>query len=192
MTSRTQSALRAGGLSGMLRQMTFQRQLSIAVTIGVLCLALFSSMASAWQGSREIRDTLMRQSLRIATSLAAQSSLALLYGSADNASDAVNATLAFPDVLRVEIRKADGGLLSARGLAGADKAKAPLPKPREAYLEDDSEDTWRFVAPVWTKPTATPFDVVAPPEEFLGYVRVVHSKATLSRMTANIFTVNLA
>ncbi len=192
MTSRTQSMLQAGRLSGLLRRMTFQRQLSIAVTIGVLCLALFSSMASAWQGSREIRDTLMRQSLRVATSLAAQSSLALLYGSADNASDAINATLAFPDVLRVEIRKADGGLLSARGLAGADKAKAPLPKPREAYLEDDSEGTWRFVAPVWTKPTATPFDVVAPPEEFLGYVRVVHSKATLSRMTANIFTVNLA
>ncbi len=192
MTSRTQPMHQAGKLSGFLRQMTFQRQLSIAVAVGVLCLALFSSMASTWQGSREIRDTLMRQSLRIATSLAAQSSLALLYGSSDNASDAINATLAFPDVLRVEIRRADGSLLVSGGLTGTEKSEAPPPKPREAYLESDAEQTWRFVAPVWTKPMATPFDVVAPPEEFLGYVRVVHSKATLSRMTANIFTVNLA
>src|SRR6218665_2291949 len=92
--------------SGFLHRMTFQRQLSIAVTIGVFFLALFSSMASAWQGSRQIKDTLMRQGAHIATSLATQSTLALLYASSDNASDAVNAALTFPDVLRVEIRKA--------------------------------------------------------------------------------------
>lgn len=194
MMSSTQTALQSRGLSSLLRQMTFQRQLSITVAVGVLGLALFSSIASSWQGGRQIRDTLMQQSMRIATSLAAQSTLALLYASPDNAVEAVNATLAFPDVLRVEIHKADGAVLMARGTAGVDTANMSLatPTPREAYLEAETEDAWRFVAPVWTKPSASPFEVMAPPkEEFLGYVRVVHSKATLARMMANIFLVNL-
>ena len=181
--------------TGLMHRMTFQRQLSIAVTIGVVLLALFSSIASAWQGSRQIRDTLMRQGAHIATSLATQSTLALLYASSDNASDAVNAALTFPDVLRVEIRRADGGTLLVRGTAGKDSSSGnlPLPRlhPREAFLEAETDETWRFVAPVWTKPADTPFEVVAPAEEFLGYVRVVHSKATLVRMMADIFIVNL-
>ena len=194
MSSHTHPLLLERRLSGLLRQMTFQRQLSIAVIIGVICLALFSSMASAWQGSRQIRDTLMSQSMGIATSLATQSTLALLYASADNAHDAVNATLAFPDVLRVEIRNSDGRVLTTKGKAGADVNSQPLPKPppHEAYLEAETEDAWQFVAPVWTKPVASPFDVTPPTSEFLGHVRVVHSKATLTRMMANIFFVNLA
>jgi signal transduction histidine kinase/ActR/RegA family two-component response regulator len=194
MSSQTQPLFIERRLSGLLRQMTFQRQLSIAVIIGVICMALFSSMASSWQGSRQIRDTQMRQSMSIATSLAAQSTLALLYASADNAHDAVNATLAFPDVLRVEIRTSDGGVLLSKGKAGTEgSTKAlPTPPPREAYLEAETEDSWQFVAPVWTKPAASPFDVEPPATEFLGQVRLVHSKATLTRMMANIFFVNLA
>ena len=194
MNSHTQQLFIERRLSGFLRQMTFQRQLSIAVIIGVICMALFSSMASSWQGSRQIRDTLMRQSMSIATSLAAQSTLALLYASADNAHDAVNATLAYPDVLRVEIRTSDGGVLLSKGKAGTESpTKAlPMPPPREAYLEAETEDTWQFIAPVWTKPVASPFDVEPPATEFLGQVRLVHSKATLTRMMANIFFVNLA
>ena len=194
MNSHTQPLFIERRLSGFLRQMTFQRQLSIAVIIGVICMALFSSMASSWQGSRQIRDTLMRQSMSIATSLATQSTLALLYASADNAHDAVNATLAYPDVLRVEIRTSDGGVLLSKGKAGTESpTKAlPTPPPREAYLEAETEDTWQFIAPVWTKPAASPFDVEPPATEFLGQVRLVHSKATLTRMMANIFFVNLA
>ena len=194
MNSHTQQLFIERRLSGFLRQMTFQRQLSIAVIIGVICMALFSSMASSWQGSRQIRDTLMRQSMSIATSLATQSTLALLYASADNAHDAVNATLAYPDVLRVEIRTSDGGVLLSKGKAGTESpTKAlPTPPPREAYLEAETEDTWQFIAPVWTKPAASPFDVEPPATEFLGQVRLVHSKATLTRMMANIFFVNLA
>ena len=194
MNSHTQQLFIERRLSGFLRQMTFQRQLSIAVIIGVICMALFSSMASSWQGSRQIRDTLMRQSMSIATSLATQSTLALLYASADNAHDAVNATLAYPDVLRVEIRTSDGGVLLSKGKAGTESPTKALttPPPREAYLEAETEDTWQFIAPVWTKPAASPFDVEPTATEFLGQVRLVHSKATLTRMMANIFFVNLA
>ena len=64
---------------------TFRQQLAIAMTVGVLCIALFSSVVSSWQGSRQIRGTLVGQGERITDSLATHSTLALLYGSSDNA-----------------------------------------------------------------------------------------------------------
>ena len=183
---------------------TFQRQLSIAVAIGVLLLALVSSLASAWQGQSQIRESLMLQGLRVANSLASQSALALLSAAPDNASTAVQAALAFPDVLRVELHDADGKMLLARAdddrhaegqvastdgsLAGA---RDPRTMPHEAYLEREGDQAWQFVAPVWTRPEASPFDLVRKNPEYLGYVRVVHSKATLQRLTTHVFLANL-
>ncbi|MGE5451883.1 MAG: ATP-binding protein [Acidobacteriota bacterium] len=173
--------------------MTFRRQLSLAVALGVLCLALLSSLTSAWQGNRQIFDTLQQQGLRVASSMATQSALALLAGAPENADNAVRATLSFPDVLRVEICNADGGVLMARGTAGLEVTGLPMPRPlpHDAFLERETEDTWQFVAPVWIQPEASPFEVVAPKESYLGYVRVVHSKATLQRMATHVFFANL-
>lgn len=181
-------------LALLLRQLTFQRQLSITVTIGVLLLALLSSLASAWQGSRQIRDTLMQQSMQVASSLAQQSTLALLYASPDNASEAIKATLAYPDVKRVEIFRADGRSLVYRGITEARYAEPAMPQmpSRSVFLEAETDEAWHFIAPVWTRPETSPFDVVAPQEEYLGFVRVTQSKSTLGRLMANIFVVNLA
>jgi len=180
-------------IAGYLRRTTFRHQLSVTVTVGVLCIALFSSIVSSWQASRLIRGTLLEQGERIAENLATQSTLALLYSSSDNALDAVSATLAFPDVTRVEIHAADGRPLVARGFRGA-TANTPLPAstPRHAYLEAEAGDSWHFVGPVWTKRAGSPFEVVEKPEELLGYVRVVQSKATLVRMLTDVFLTNFA
>jgi signal transduction histidine kinase/ActR/RegA family two-component response regulator len=181
-------------LALLLRRMTFQSQLSITVTIGILLLALLSSLASAWQGSRQIRDSLQQQSLQVATSLAQQSTLALLYASPDNAAEAVKAALAYPDVQRVDILRADGQLLISRG-SGALTPGKPVPNvptSHTAYMEQETEKAWHFVAPVWRRTEASPFDMASPTEEYLGHVRVVQSKSTLTRLMANIFMVNLA
>lgn len=175
-------------------KLTLQHQLSISFMAGVFGLALFTSMVSAWQGARQISDTLMAQSMAVASSLASQSSLALLSGSPDNASEAVAATLAMPGVLRVELRKADGGTLLARGAVMPAGASSPSSVSRPmsmAYLAAEDDDAWHFIAPVWTRPEPTPFDVVEPKPEYLGHVRLVHSKSTLSRLKANIYVVNL-
>ena len=84
-------------------------------------------------------------------------------------------------------------MLIARGTAGGKASALPIPKPfpRDAFMERETDDAWQFVAPVWTKSASSPFDVVDAPEVFLGYVRVVHSKATLVRMTSHVFFANL-
>ena len=173
------------------RNAPFKQQLNVAVTVGVLLFAMISSLLISWQGSRQIRDTLLRQGEHVARNLAGQSVLALVYSSTDNARDAVNATLSFPDVRRVEILQVDGQPLVARG----DPARG-LPAPdataRTAYLEAETMDSWRFVAPVLTKGDDSQFEVVESRENLLGFVRVVQSKKTLSRMLIQIFVANLA
>ena len=175
------------------RDKAFKQQLNVAVTVGVIFFAVASSLLTSWQGSHQIRITLLDQGERIAENLANQSRLALLYASAENANEAVKTALSFPDVTRVEIRHASGRPLVVRGKDVVEANDAPLADKtiRQAYLETETGDAWRFVAPVLSEGDDSPFAVVERKEELLGFVRVVQSKATLSRMLTQIFLLNL-
>lgn len=175
-------------------RLTFQQQLSVVVAVGVLSMTLLSSLASAWQASHQVRNQQLDQSLQIASSLAAQSRLALLSGSADNVREAMTATLAFPDVLRIEVRTADNKLLASQGSTGFVTLELPSVTPgadRTPQLAAEDDNAWYVVAPVWSEPRSTPFDVEPAVAERLGQVTVVLSKATLAHTVTNIFLVNV-
>lgn len=185
-------------LARLLRKMTFRRQLSIMVSIGVLMLALMSSLAISWQSSREIRHNRQQQGQRLADSLARQARLALLSDSSDNAADAVSGALAFPDVIQVEIRHPDGQALSALGTQGAALKLANEVPPSGvltssgAFLDAEDEQDWRFVAMVRTADHVSPFEMEVTQGQALGYVRVVLSKASLDRAMVDLFALNMA
>jgi signal transduction histidine kinase len=183
-----------------LRKFTFQRQLDIAIALGIFLLALFSSVIGSWQANERVRDNLLEQGQRITASLARQSALALIYASPDNANEAASATLNFPGVVSVEIRDVkqhvllqSGKIDSTEFLTQVDpvgtsrKTNAHL---AEAILDAESTGSWRFVAAVYSRPASTPFNEVAVPE-LLGHVTVVVSKAPLTQMTTGIFVANL-
>jgi len=181
----------------LLRNTSFSRQLSVVVALTVLSLAFASSLATSWQGSRQVQSALLEQGGRIAENLARQSKLALIYDSPENAAEAVSVTLAFPDVTALEIRHASGRLLVGRGGAGASamlRQENPIQGRQRAYLEAESDDSWRFVAPVLAGggEAASPFEMNEATQEALGYVRVIQSKETLTRMRTEIFAVNFA
>jgi diguanylate cyclase (GGDEF)-like protein/PAS domain S-box-containing protein len=185
--------MRLASLFSRRRDAAFSQQLNLAVTISVLFFAMASSLLTSWQGSRQIRETLLQQGERIADNLAGQSRLALLYASADNASEAVKTALSFPDVVRVEIRQNNGHVLVASGEEAADAGEAPLSAhDRHPHLESETGDAWAFVAPVLSSAPESPFAVVEHQQEVLGFVRVVQTKATLSRMLMQVFLLNLA
>ena len=175
-----------------LHESSFRRHLSMAVALGALCLALLMAAVNAWQGGRQVRAMLMEQGGRVAANLASNSSLALLYAAADNAEEAVRASLAFPDVMGIEIRDTNGRLLLALGSAGdrLPAAQPPSAAGSEPWLDRETEDSWAFAAPVWTRPEASPFDVTVRPPQLLGHVRIIQSKATLHRTQASLFLAN--
>ena len=178
----------------LLRNTTFRRQLMIVVAVGVLLLALLSSLVISWQSSRDVRQNRQQQGQHLADSLARQSRLALLSDSSENAVDAVAGALAFPDVQRVEVRHVGGRLLTAHGLADAAPAVAEETPPAAlsvaAFLESEDGAAWRFVAPVRTADSASPFEEEKQGQT-LGYVRIVLSKASLDRAMYGLFALNM-
>ncbi|GEM_PF-966874 len=184
-------------LNKFLQRLTFERQLGVMVTLGILFLALFSSLVGSWQSNERVRANLIEQGQRITENLARQSTLALIYASADNAADAVNATMAFPGVISVEIRDANQRILLTRGNAGAAEFPAVIERAdlaqAVAVLDAENRYAWRFAAPVRTQPAAeSPFNVQAAAPELLGHVSVVMSKAAMTQTTSDIFVANIA
>ena len=184
-------------LDDFLQRFTFERQLGIMVTLGIFFLAWSSALVGSWQSNERVRTNLIEQGQRITENLARQSTLALIYASADNAAEAVNATMAFPGVVSVEIRDVDQRALLTRG--SADPAGFPAVvkqadwAPGTAVLDTESPSAWRFSAPVYTQPSAgSPFAVQEAKPELLGHVSVVMSKAVLSQTTTDIFVANMA
>ena len=170
---------------------TFRRQLTLLVAGGVLGLAVVSALLSSWQGSLQARETLVRQGLNLAASLAQQSQLALLTEGAENAREPIERALSFPDVLRVELLRMDGQALLERGAPSALAASKPQAESLGPYLEAETSEAWSFVAPVRTKPVeASPFDPPTVKSELLGYVRVTQGKAALRQLVSRLVAIN--
>lgn len=173
--------LRAG--LSKLANTSFARQLAVVGVVAVLTMGTLSAMVSSWQGSLQVRDTLERQGLGLASGLAQQSQLALLTGSGDNAREAMARAMTYPDVLRIEVLHPDGSVLVARGDSPLRARIAPAVPTQSAYLEAETPNAWSFVAPVRTEATQeSPFESTEQPAQLLGFVRVTQGKATLEQL----------
>lgn len=185
-------------LFAILRKTTFRQQLSLMVAMGVLLLALLSSLVISWQSSRDIRQNRQQQGQRLSDSLARQARLALLSEASENIVDAVSGALAFPDVERVEIRRIDGRLLTAHGAGNVVLALGDEAPPQfvhgagAAFLDAEDSQAWHFVAPVRVGGPSSPFELEVAKPQSIGYVRVVLSKASLDSALLTLFGLNMA
>jgi len=177
-----------------LRRTGFQRQLTIMVSAAILGLAVFSALMNAWAANSRMRDHFVGQGQRIADNLARQSTLALLFHSAENARDVVNATLAFPDVAGLQIMDARRNVLLSRAQGGAQLEAAlfrAVPRA-QAGMAGESANGWVFVAPVYGgQSEASPFELQEHQQQLLGYVHVQLSKETLNKLTWSLLLGNL-
>ena len=173
----------------------FRSQLVLAFTIGIVFLALASSVVTSHLTSNTIRDRLIEQGLQATEGFAAQSKLALLYHSAENAEDAVQATLGFPDVRGLAIYDMERKALLARGELVAvlgESTKWPL----ELAMVLETGSDWHFAAPVYTDDLKSDeehsiFEASPPKLDLIGYVHVVMGKQTLQAMAEGILKTNL-
>ncbi len=101
----------------------FRRQIMLLVSVGILVLALVSSLLTAWVTSKNSRQQLIDQGLQLTESFAEQSVLALLLESAENAEDLVASTLSFPNVMYVELLTQDRKILLHEGEHLVDELK---------------------------------------------------------------------
>lgn len=178
------------------RHTSFHHQLTVVLTAGVLGLALFSSLMNSWEASRRMKEYLVEQGLRITENLARQSTLTLLYHSAENAKEAMATTLMFPDVLYVEITDGAHRFRVTKAKEGWIPPRQPVAMKHpisRIILEQETSEQWRFAAPVYGgQAEDSPFDVQERKPQLLGYVHVVLGKGTLDRLVLSLLLGNLA
>jgi diguanylate cyclase (GGDEF)-like protein len=178
-----------------LRRTGFQHQLTVIVSAAILVLALFSSFMNSWEARSRMREHFIGQGQRVAENLARQSTLALLFHSPENARDVVTSTLAFPDVVGVQISDAKHKVLLSKvqGEAMLDAAAGRGTSQAHAGLVGESQDAWLFAAPVFGgQAEASPFELQERQPQLLGYVHVQVGKDTLQRLTLSLLLGNLA
>ncbi|MEN8129292.1 MAG: response regulator, partial [Pseudomonadota bacterium] len=173
----------------------FRNQLIITFTVGVVLLAAVSSIAITHFSSQAVRATLVEQGRQATETLAAQSTLALLYGSPENAQVPAQATLSFPDVLGVSIHTKDNDQLLSLGEI-RDHSIGSRFEASITPLIADTPEAWYYIAPVYAgaeqdEEEYSPFVENTGDLERLGHVRVVMGKETLNTMEENILRTNL-
>ena len=179
---------------------SFRKQLLYTVSLGVASMALLASMATALLQSVNVRDVLVREGVQIADNFAAQSVLALLFFSQENAADAAKATLAFPNIRHVAIYNMENASLLQQGEQADWKPSADtlsvMAGDDRALLLEETGSVLHFVAPVYSRQedaqgVESQFHLRDPRIEQLGYVHVAVSKAELRKTQATIFINNI-
>ncbi len=179
-------------------QNSFRKQLTTTVTVGILALAIITSLTTAWITSGNIYDQMVDDGLQVTNTVAEQSVLSLLYGSGDNAEDAFKAALGFPAIIHVSLLTAEGAVLLSKGYHTA-KLPQHIPEGHLAILVQENANEWIFVAPVYSEgPIESTDNAIAlahqesSPRELLGSVIVIKSKSKLEQTVAATITNNLA
>lgn len=170
---------------------SFRRQLTLVFSIGILTLALVSSLTTAWVTANSVYNQMVEDGVLVTKSLSKQTILALLYDSAENADDAINAALAFPSVRYVRLLDIENSIIAEKG-----NYKAEFPSDifigEQAMLVKETTEEWYFSAPVYSEGQITSDDHPMlyqdePSLERLGAVILIISKNRLNKtVTATI------
>ncbi len=133
-----------------LKPKSFRRQLTVTFSVGILTLALVTSLTTAWVTSANVYDQMVEDGLHVTQSLAEQTVLSLLYNSGENAEDAVSAALGFPSINYVSLITTSNEALLTKGTY---ESALPLATPVEenATLVKETNHEWVFIAPVFSE-----------------------------------------
>ncbi len=172
--------------------MKFRHQLSLIFVVGILFMALITSIAVSNISSQIFRDRQIEQGLQVADSLAKQGELALLYQSKESAKELVDNALNFPGVKSVTVLTETGTVL----FSSSDAAIKLKDRPQHVALVQEDNKSWLFSAPVtagdsqdniWNEFDATQIKN----EELLGYIYLEVGKDTAILMEQSILRSNL-
>ncbi|MCQ8182609.1 EAL domain-containing protein [Methylomonas sp. SURF-1] len=173
---------------------SFLQQLTVTFTCGLLVISLVSSFGISELSYGVVRDKWLAQGRQSTEVFAAQSALALLYASRENADEPARRFLDSPDVLGVAIYNTNREALLELGESTQPVGATAAVWPETLQLVEETEQAWFFAAPVFARSggeRASPFEAQTPGPELIGYVRVAIGKQSLLAMKRQIQCVTL-
>lgn len=181
----------------MVTQASFKQQLLSMFVISVILLTLITSLLTAWQTSRTLKENTIDTSLQITQNFAEQSVLALLTSSKDNGQEAINRALGFTSVVGVSVYKTNGDILIQSEKMTLNKTAFQIESlPNKAQLLSETDSSWIFSAAVTYTEDSYDGDMInledeVLKEEKLGYVLVQYNKSALHQIQYSIFINNI-
>ncbi|NRB39164.1 MAG: response regulator [Pseudomonadales bacterium] len=180
-------------LNDHVKRKGFQQQLSFTFIVSFLGFSIFITLCSALFVQQLVGDNFKKQGLAITELFANQSSLALAYASKENAVEVSARALELPSVMQVKIFDTHQKLFYQQ----TDSENRTVVKEQETQavaivfegdsvrLHSETFDYWMFTAPVSIGDDAhedSPYSDDVSEKLYLGYVRVIISKAALHTM----------
>ncbi|MEN8259865.1 MAG: hypothetical protein ABFS02_04630, partial [Pseudomonadota bacterium] len=173
---------------------SFNRQLTGAFVVGVMVLAIVSSLAISWMVIRAEKDFVSGHWLQISNRFAAQSRLALLYQSEENAKTPVGIIFNYPDVKQAAIIDANLNVLFSKGISPDELAPGwHRDLSGSGQIVYESHRAWYFATEVRANsavPKGTPFGESTSDDKVLGYALVAVGKNSLYEKTQELFLAN--
>ncbi len=170
----------------------YRKQLMVLFVTAVLGLGITSSISTSWQSTQIFISYTTDLGQQIARTFADRSTLAILYASADNASEATDAILAFPQVVHAAIYDMDGERLMGRGEhSGWSPERQFGMAVNDVTIAPETDANWHFVASIFARGEqgdgGSPFSADYSTVEKIGYVHVVMNKKRMHKVQRDIF-----
>ncbi|MFA7555631.1 MAG: EAL domain-containing protein [Spongiibacteraceae bacterium] len=173
---------------------SFTHQLMATFTVGILVLTLGSTWMLTRISTHIVENRLVEEGYQLADSFAAQSTLALLYQSSDEAADSIASIMTFPDIVSASVLDSDLGVIASVG-EKPQQLLGQLSLPEDVGLIYENKKIWEFLAPSYTgnsDDVNNPFsDSGEGGRELIGYVRLTMSKQILTSMQTRFLKYNL-
>ena len=165
----------------------------LTLALGIAILSVIASVVSSQLSTRSLKTHLLEQGHQAVHAFASQSTLALLYESADNARDAAKTMLAFPDISGVVIYDTRRQILLSEGVEPPPELLQPE-WPEEAVIEQEGEQAWYLLTRVYSQNSDefSPFQAVNSQKELLGYAGIIFSKQQLHALQEEMIIFNVA
>jgi two-component system sensor histidine kinase BarA len=177
------------------KRLSFGAQLAWMFFIAGVIMALVVSAAFAWVSDTTIQNLYQQQAKQAAESLAGAAQLALLFDSADNAQDAVNATLALPAMRYVRIVNAQGRALLEQGHRPAQLLPVTADKlvAGSAMELGSRNGAWHYVTAVYAENLESSNQDVdtATQPTLLGYAYLVQDQNELRQILFRVLVTNI-
>jgi diguanylate cyclase (GGDEF)-like protein len=170
----------------------FSQQLMLTLALGIAILTAIASVVSSQLSTRSLKTHLLEQGHQAVQAFASQSTLALLYESADNARDAAKTILAFPDINGVVIYNTKGQILLSEGVKAPPDLLQPG-WPEQPVIEQEGEHAWYLLTRVYAQNINefSPFQAANSHKELLGYAGIVFSKQQLQALQKEMILFNV-
>ena len=183
--------------SKKITQASFKQQLLTLLVVSIILLTIITSILTALQTSRTLRESTIDNSLQITRNFAEQTVLALLTGSKENGQEAINMALGFTSVVGVAVYKNNGEILikSEKMALQKQSFQAEL-LPNKTQLLSETETSWTYSSAVTYSEDSYDEEVIDLNDEIikqkkLGYVLVQYNKTALRQIQLTIFINNI-